>query len=215
MLTSLWKSQLYLEHYCIVEGGWPLMWVALCFQAGRGYGMANRGRGAVPSPRGGRGMVPRGGAMGGRMTRPPRAGQGFRGSARGANLAGESWAVTPLYLVPTPPTLKIMFHKCAISWWEIGQGKACDAYNSSIVEISQISEMKLDPLQVKESWMAGTRTRGTQRDGSRTPVLAGGTSLSHSSRWAHTVGPTAASTAGQAGTSNGTTTAIHSRGAEV
>ncbi|XP_042236500.1 heterogeneous nuclear ribonucleoprotein Q-like isoform X6 [Homarus americanus] len=57
--------------------------------AGRGYGMANRGRGAVPSPRGGRGMVPRGGAMGGRMTRPPRAGQGFRGSARGANLAGK------------------------------------------------------------------------------------------------------------------------------
>ncbi|XP_042869004.1 heterogeneous nuclear ribonucleoprotein R-like isoform X3 [Penaeus japonicus] len=57
--------------------------------AGRGYGMASRGRGAGPSPRGGRGMVPRGGAMGGRMTRPPRAGQGFRGSARGANLAGK------------------------------------------------------------------------------------------------------------------------------
>ncbi|CAL4141072.1 unnamed protein product [Meganyctiphanes norvegica] len=52
--------------------------------------MASRGRGGGPSPRGGRGMVsPRGGAMGGRMTRPPRAGQGFRGAARGANLAGK------------------------------------------------------------------------------------------------------------------------------
>jgi len=101
----------------------------------------------------------------------------------------------------------------------IGHGRGHDTLTSSILEISQISEMKLDPLQVKESWMAGTRTRGTQRDGSRTPVvLAGGTSQSHSSRWAHTVGPTAASTAPgarDAGTSNGTTTATHSRGAEV
>ncbi|ROT72976.1 Heterogeneous nuclear ribonucleoprotein Q [Penaeus vannamei] len=44
---------------------------------------------ALAPPPWGAGMVPRGGAMGGRMTRPPRAGQGFRGSARGANLAGK------------------------------------------------------------------------------------------------------------------------------
>ncbi|KAL7638381.1 UNVERIFIED_CONTAM: hypothetical protein RMT77_010951 [Armadillidium vulgare] len=61
--------------------------------AGRGYGMANRGRGAAgPYPRGVRGgLVPpfRGVPMGQRMARPMRGGLGGRGGARGPNLAGK------------------------------------------------------------------------------------------------------------------------------
>lgn len=206
------KSQLYLDTSALLRG-WPLIVVCLVLSGCPWVWYGEPWPWRCPFPPWGAGYgAPRGGHGGAYDSAAAR-----RAGVQRVRQGGKSsrWVLSRHSLVSCAYTTntKAHVHTCAIM--RNRPGKACDEYNLSIVEISKISEMKLDPLQVKESWMAGTRTRGTLRDGSRTPVLAGGTSLSHSSRWAHTVGPTAASTAGQAGTSNGTTTATHNRGAEV